>query len=68
MNWSKTRLLTYLLCLVATALSAAGVADFNPLTGDFILQPINLYEVAGPLAGIISSALASVALWKGWGK
>lgn len=68
MNWTTVRLVTYVLCLGATALSAMGIAEFNPMTGDFLLHPVNLYEVAGPLAGIVSSTLASVALWKRWGK
>ena len=62
------RLLTYLACLGASALALSGYADFDSATGAFDLHAINLYGVIGAVGGVVSSALASVALWRGWGR
>ena len=42
--------------------------DFDLVTGSFDLRPFNLYALTGTAGGVISSALASVALWRGWGR
>lgn len=61
-------MLTYLAGLGASALALYGLADFDPTTGVFDLHPVNLYGTIGAAGGVISSALASVALWRGWGR
>jgi len=62
------RLLTYLACLAASALALAGYADFDGATGSFDLHPIDLYGLIGATGGAIASALAAIALWRGWGR
>ena len=62
------RLATYIVCLGASALALSGLADFDTATGTFDLHPIDLYRVVGAAGGFVSSALASVALWRGWGR
>src|SRR5690606_18330420 len=68
MNWNLARGLVYLACLAASGLAMAGLADFDLVTGSFDLRPFNLYALTGTAGGVISSALASVALWRGWGR
>ena len=68
MNWNLARGLVYLACLAASGLALAGLADFDLVTGSFDLRPFNLYALTGTAGGVISSALASVALWRGWGR
>ncbi|MFZ5708077.1 MAG: hypothetical protein ACOY4T_00085 [Pseudomonadota bacterium] len=68
MNWDLARGLVYLACLAASGLAMAGLADFDLVTGSFDLRPFNLYALTGTAGGVISSALASVALWRGWGR
>ena len=59
-------------CTIATIIhmvvAMAGLADFDLMTGSFDLRPFNLYALTGTAGGVISSALASVALWRGWGR
>ncbi len=68
MNWNFARGLVYLACLAASGLAMAGLADFDLVTGSFDLRPFNLYALTGTAGGVISSGLASVALWRGWGR
>jgi len=68
MNWNFARGLVYLACLAASGLAMAGLADFDLVTGSFDLRPFNLYALTGTAGGVISSALASFALWRGWGR
>lgn len=65
---TSIRLLTYLVCLAASGLALSGYADFDSATGAFDLHPIDLYGAVGAVGGVVSSALASVALWRGWGR
>ncbi|MCV2872812.1 hypothetical protein OEZ71_10955 [Defluviimonas sp. WL0050] len=46
----------------------AGLADFDLATGTFDLRPFNLYALTGAGGGVVSSALASLALLRGWGR
>ena len=62
------RLMTYLACLAASGLALSGYADFDTATGNFDLHPIDLYGVIGSAGGLVSSALASLAVWRGWGR
>lgn len=62
------RLATYIACLGASGLALSGLADFDAATGTFDLHPIDLYGAIGAAGGVISSALASLALIKGWGR
>ena len=68
MNWTFARGLVYLACLVASGLAMAGLADFDLATGTFDLRPFNLYALTGAAGGVVSSGLASIALWRGWGR
>lgn len=68
MNWTIIRLLTYLAGLGASGLALYGMADFDPATGAFDLHPINLYAAIGAAGGVVSSALASLAVIGKWGR
>ena len=68
MNWTIARGLIYIACLIASGLAMAGLADFDLTTGTFDLRPFNLYALTGATGGVVSSALASFALWRGWGR
>ena len=68
MNWTLIRLLTYLAGLGASGLALYGLADFDPATGILDLHPIDLYGFIGAAGGVVSSALASLAVWRGWGR
>ncbi len=67
MNWNLARGAVYLGALVLSVLAMTGLADFNPATGEVAIHPFNLYALAGGGGGAASSALALVALWRGWG-
>ena len=68
MNWNLARGLIYLACLAASGLAMAGLADFDLATGTFDLRPFNIYALTGAGRGVVSSALASLALLRGWGR
>ncbi len=68
MSWNLARGLVYLACLAASGLAMAGLAEFDLATGTFDLKPFNLYALAGAGGGVVSSALASLALLRGWGR
>lgn len=67
MNWNLARAAVYLGALAVSGLAMAGLADFNPATGDVAIHPFNLYTLAGGGGGVASSTLALFALWRGWG-
>lgn len=68
MNWTLVRGLTYVALLLASLLAFLGLAEFNPTTGMLKIHPFNAYGAAAALSGIISSALATLALIRGWGR
>ena len=68
MNWNLARGLVYVACLAASGLAMAGLAEFNLATGTLDIRPFNLYAVTGAAGGVVSSALASLALLRGWGR
>ena len=68
MNWNLARGLVYLACLAASGLAIAGLADFDLTTGTLDIRPFNLYALFGAGGGVVSSALASLALLRGWGR
>jgi hypothetical protein len=68
MNWTVIRLLTYLSGLAASGLALYGLADFDPATGMLDLHPIDLYGFIGAAGGVLSSGLAAISVWKGWGR
>ncbi|MCT8999718.1 hypothetical protein [Chelativorans intermedius] len=68
MSWNLARGLVYLACLAASGLAMAGLAEFDLATGTFDLKPFNLYALVGAGGGVVSSALASLALLRGWGR
>lgn len=68
MNWTLARGLVYLACLAASGLAMAGLAEFELATGTLDIRPFNLYALTGAAGGVVSSALASLALLRGWGR
>lgn len=68
MNWTLARGLVYLACLAASGLAMAGLAEFDLATGTLDIRPFDLYAVTGTAGGVVSSALASLALLRGWGR
>lgn len=68
MNWTIVRGLTYVAGLIASALAFFGFVDFNPATGHLVIHPFNLYGAIAAVAGAVSSALAYIALLRGWGR
>ena len=68
MNWTLARGLVYLACLAASGLAMAGLAEFDLATGTLDIRPFNLSAVTGAAGGVVSSALASLALLRGWGR
>lgn len=63
MNNVYIRILTYFAGGAAFALSAMGLATFDPASGMFDLLPFNVYAAAG----LISSVAAPLAIFKRWG-
>ena len=68
MNWNITRLLIYVASFVASGMALAGMAEFDAASGAFDLAPFNLYAAVGAAGGVVSSGLAALALWRGWGR
>ena len=68
MNWNITRLLIYAASFAASGLALAGMADFDAASGTFDLAPFNIYAAVGAIGGVVSSGLAALALWRGWGR
>ena len=68
MNWTLARGLVYLGCFAASGLAMAGLAEFDLATGTLDIRPFDLYAVTGTAGGVVSSALASLALLRGWGR
>ena len=68
MTWTLARGLVYLACLAASGLALAGLAEFDLATGTLDILPFNLYALTGAAGGVVSSTLATVALWRGWGR
>lgn len=66
MTWPLARGLVYLACLAASGLALAGLAEFDLATGTLDIHPFNLYALTGAGGGVVSSTLASIALWRGW--
>ena len=56
------RIVFYLLCGAAIGLTAAGLGTFDPATGVFDLNPVNLYTIAG-LAGPAVAAFGAFFKW-----
>lgn len=68
MDWNITRLLIYVASFVASGMALAGMAEFDAASGAFDLAPFNLYAAVGAVGGVVSSGLAALALWRGWGR
>lgn len=67
---AKARLTTYatgFVGLVGLILAGAGLAEFDPATGMIDLAPFNAYALIAAVPGVIATALAPLALIKGWG-
>ena len=69
--WSAARLTAY----VTTALTGLGAlmsfwgyATFDPVTGMIDPAPFSIYTAAPLIAAPLASAMAAVALWRGWGQ
>lgn len=67
-NLTKTRALIYALGLGGSILAAMGYADFNAETGVLDLKPVNIYALIGAASGMSASALALLAVVRGWGR
>lgn len=67
-KWDKGRLAAYAAFGVASVVSLVGLADFDAATGAFDLRPFNIYAAVGASSGVGASALAAVALVRGWGR
>lgn len=70
--WTKTRLAAYISAALVGAgviLSMIGAADYDAATGTLDLRPVNVYTLAGIIAGPLASGMAAVVLWwQGVGK
>lgn len=68
MTWTASRLVLYLAGLGAGALALAGYADFDSATWTLDIRPFNLREFL--LTGVTTAGniMASLAVWRGWGK
>ena len=71
------RLAIYLVGFAASGLALAGYADFDiaacfsGASCMFDLHPVDLSKAVGAVGaifGAVSSGLASLALWRGWGR
>ncbi len=61
-----SRAAVYGICLLAAIASFFGVAEIDVATGWVQIKGFNIYELIGPASGTLSSALALLALTKGW--
>lgn len=68
MNWSLFRGLCYAATFGASLLALGGYATYDASTGVLDLHPFNVKEVVQNGLSVLSSGLAGLALWKGWGK
>ena len=68
MNWTIVRGISYIALLLASLLAFLGLAEFDIATGMLTIHPFNAYGAAAALAGVTSSALATIALLFGWGR
>jgi len=63
---TKARLATYIsaaLIGLGVILSQIGAATYDAATGTLDLHPINVYTLAGIVAGPLASGMAAVVLW-----
>lgn len=69
--WTQARLTLYIgtafagLAFIAASL---GFADYDAATGQVDFHPFNVWWLGGIVAGPVGSAVATVALWAGWGR
>ena len=68
MNWTASRLVLYLAGLGAGALALAGYADFDSATWTLDIHPFNLREFLLTGATTAGNIVASLAVWRGWGR
>ena len=64
--FEKARLAAYIsaaLIGLSVLLSMIGAADYNAATHTLDLYPINVYALAGIIAGPLASGMAAVMLW-----
>jgi len=67
----KVRLAAYLggfFAVAATLAAGLGWGTFDHATGTFDAPPVNVYALAGLVAGLISQAVAALAVVRGWGR
>lgn len=70
MRLDRVRLAVYIggfLAGVGFLLSVLGYAEYDHATGYIDIAPFNVYALSGVIAGPLASALATIALWLGWG-
>ena len=68
MNWASGRLVIYLAGLAAGGMALAGYADFDSATWVLDIRPFNLREFILTGATTAGNVLASLAVWRGWGR
>jgi hypothetical protein len=69
--WTTARITLYLTSLLAglgTILAMGGLATYDPVANTIDLHPISIPMVVGLVAPVLSSGLAAVAAWLGWGR
>ena len=69
--WSQARLTFYIASfffVLATLISLLGFGTFDKETWILDIHPIDVRWLSGLAAGVISPAVAAVALKLGWGK
>jgi hypothetical protein len=69
--WTKIRITAYItsgLLGLASLMHILGIATYDAATGMLDPKPFNVPLVAGIVAPVIASGLASIAAALGWGK
>jgi hypothetical protein len=62
------RLALYLAGLLAGGAALSGYADFDPATWMLDIHPFNAKEFVLTAVTTAGNGMASLALWRGWGK
>ena len=69
--WTNIRLTAYItsgIVALATLAHLAGIATYDEATGMLDPKPFSVSLVAGVVAPVLASGLATVAAWLGWGR
>lgn len=69
--WDRFRIATYLgsfMAVVATLAAGYGLATYDPISGMVDIAPFNLHNLVGLVVAGGSNLLATIALWRKWGR